>query len=134
MSFVELTVDTKKFEDSMIDVRNHFYRMTQTLIRIHYLIERNTRQRVPLDTSRLEHSFHFKLVDKSPQYVEITNIYDAVDPNSHFHYAEYQHEEDLDHPRRGEQFYLMNGIHASEKEMRVMIETDYLSLFKGGFI
>ena len=50
-----------------------------------------------------------------------------------FDYALYQHQlVTLNHPKRGEAFYLYKGIQASKSMAYQIIETDYMSLF--GFV
>lgn len=137
---VNFTVNTEAFEEWIYQMHHRFQLMVQTMVDIHHLIQANTNQRVPLDTGRLEESYRYDITDNE-QFIEIHNIYDAVDPDSGFHYAYYQYLLPTEsHYRsanrkgqmRGEQFYLLKGVQASENMMWTMIEQDYLSLFKGG--
>ena len=110
--------------------------MVLTMIDVASLIHANTNQRVPLDTGRLEESFEWKLVKETSDFIQVNVTYDAEDPDSGFHYAEYQHNHLLNHPKRGEAYYLYNGIQASRSMAYQIIETDYLSLFgtfRGGY-
>jgi len=153
----EFKVETEEFEDWLYKVHNRFLSMVQTLIDIHYLIYANTNQRVPLDTGRLEESFRYDITRQDEMFIEIHNIYSAVDPKYGFDYAEYQHNlvgrgkgtysrytranswyysvgttNHHRHGTRGESFYLLKGVQASESMMWTIIEQDYLSLFYGG--
>jgi len=118
-----------EFQDWLLELENKFTTMVQTMIDVAHLVESNTMWRVPLETGRLEHSYKFVVVENNPNLIEVEIGYDAVDPKSGFMYAEYQHENELNHPFRGEQFYLKNGIQSSTNEAMVMIEKDYFSLF-----
>ena len=121
-------------------VRARYFRMLRTMIDVANLIRANTNQRVPLDTGRLEESYRWQIVEYNRNLIEVEVIYDAEDPDSHFHYAEYQYMLPTEsHYRktnrkgqmRGEQFYLLKGIQASEDMAYEIIESDYLSLFGG---
>ena len=112
--------------------------MAQTMKDIHYLIQANTNQRVPLDTGRLEESYRYTIVEND-FFIELHSIYSAIDPLDGYDYAYYQYEgvnwktgEPLNHPKRGEQYYLLKGVQASESMMWTIIEQDYISLFYGG--
>ena len=121
-------------------VRARYFRMLRTMIDVAHLVQANTNQRVPLDTGRLEGSFQWRVIEYNPKLIEVEVIYDAEDPDSHFHYAKYQYDLPTEsHYRkanrkgemRGEQFYLLKGIQASESLAYEIIESDYLSLFGG---
>ena len=136
---ITFTVNTEGYEEWVYQMHHRFQGMVKTMIEIHNLIEKNTTPLVPLDTGRLEHSFHPIIYDHSPMYIELHSRYTAIDPYDSYDYAEYQYEgvdwqtgEPLRHPRRGESFYLLKGVQASESMIWTMIETDYLSLFNGG--
>ena len=133
-------VNTADFEEWVYQMHHRFQQMVQTMIDIHHLIEANTKQRVPLDTGRLEESFHYTIYDNE-FLIEMHSIYTAVDPDSGFDYAYYQYMLPTEKhyntanrkgQMRGEQFYLLKGVQASESMMWTMIEQDYLSLFSGG--
>lgn len=136
------TVDTEGFKGWIFSLHSKFENMLRTMIDIHHLIQANTNWRVPLDTGRLEESFRYDIVRMDDFFIEMHSIYSAVDPDSGFDYAEYQHNEieTWRHYRktnrrgeaRGEQFYLLHGVQASESMMFTLIEQDYLSLFYGG--
>lgn len=122
-------------------VQGRYFRMLRTMIDVANLIRANTNHRVPLDTGRLEESFKWRVIEYNREMIEVEIGYDAVDPKSGFHYAEYQHElPTSSHYKsanrrgemRGEQFYLVKGIQASESMAYEIIESDFLSLF-GGF-
>ena len=146
-------VKTEAFEEWIFNMHHRFQQMVQTLIDVHHLIQANTNQLVPLDTGRLEESYHYNLVREDESFIELHSVYDAVDPDYGFHYAEYQHElirstltyskyaraksgspvgNHHRHGTRGTDHYLLKGIHASESMAWTIIETDYLSLFNGG--
>lgn len=100
--------------------------MRQTLINIAHLVENETQWRVPLKTSRLEHSYRWNIIE-STGFIEVEMGYSALDKG--FDYAIIQHEEDFSHPIRGEQFYLLKGFSQAEEGMFVALEEDFLSLF-----
>lgn len=119
-----------ELRENLINSKYKFHNMVQTMKDVAEVIHANTNQRVPLDTGRLEESFHYEIVENNSEFISVEIGYDAVDPLTHEHYAEIQHEEEsFHHPKRGEAFYLINGIHSSEYMIRTIIETDYLSLF-----
>lgn len=127
---IEGYVETEEFEEWVETARSRFETMVLTMIDVAEVIHANTNWRVPLDTGRLEESFHWKLVEDSPDKVVVNVIYDAVDPKTGFHYAEIQHQNvTFNHPKRGEAFYLYKGIQASKSMAYSIIETDYMSLF-----
>lgn len=159
----DFKVETEAFEEWLFNLHHRFQQMVQTLIDVHYLIQANTNQLVPLDTGRLEESYHYNLVRQDESFIELHSVYDAVDPESGFHYAEYQHElmnrgatgnywyfgsasnyyralqghpvgNHHRHGTRGVDHYLLKGVQASESMMWTIIETDYLSLFNGGVL
>ena len=122
-------------------VKGRYFRMIRTMRDVAELIRANTNWRVPLDTGNLEESYYYHITEYNRNFIEMELGYDAVDPKSGFHYAEYQHDkiETWQHYRRanrrgemrGQQFYLVKGIQASESAVFELIETDYLSLFGG---
>ena len=134
MSFVEFKVDEEEFVQELQEVKSRFSLMVNTMKSIASLIELNTTGYVPLDTSDLEQSFERSPVLHQGNFMVMMVGYDAVDEESGFHYAEYQHNTELNHPRRGEQFYLTKGITDSTGEIFQMIERDYMSLFFGGTV
>lgn len=128
---IDFKINAESFIEYLYTVQSDFYMMVNTMRSVALLIELNTVPYVPLDTSALEQSYEYKIME-SINGISMFVGYDAVDPETGFHYAEYQHEkEDLHHPRRGIPKYLYQGILDSEFEVFEMIETDYLSLFGG---
>ena len=124
-------VDDSKFQEWVEEVRSNFHSMVETMKKVARVIELATVSYVPLDTSALEQSFDYQVVDASP-FILLSVGYDAVDEESGFHYAYYQHEAmDINHPRRGIPKYLTVGIHDAKFEFFELIESDYLSLFYG---
>ena len=129
-------VKADEFYEWVNTARTRFETMVLTMVDVASLIHANTNQRVPLDTGRLEESFEWELVKETSDFIQVNVTYDAEDPDSGFHYAEYQHNHLLNHPKRGEAYYLYNGIQASKSMAYQIIETDYLSLFgtfRGGY-
>ena len=129
-------VKADEFYEWVNTARTRFETMVLTMVDVASLIHANTNQRVPLDTGRLEESFEWELVKETSDFIQVNVTYDAEDPDSGFHYAEYQHNHLLNHPKRGEAYYLYNGIQASRSMAYQIIETDYLSLFgtfRGGY-
>lgn len=111
-----------------------FRMLVRTMKNVAELIRLETIPLVPLDTSALEQSYEYEVVNSSP-FILLGVGFDAVDEDSGFHYARYQHDTpNLHHPRRGEQFYLKKGIRYAENEILQMIESDYLSLFHEGVV
>lgn len=133
-NFVEFKVDDEAFKEELQEVKSKFSLMVNTMKSIASLIELNTTGYVPLDTSDLEQSFERSPILHQGDFMVMMVGYDAVDEDDGFHYAEYQHNTELNHPRRGEQFYLTKGITDSKGEIFQMIERDYLSLFMGGTV
>lgn len=165
MSFVEFTVQSEGFEEWIFDMHHRFQQMVQTLIDIHNLImaEMNAKSLIPLDFGYLEQSYHYNLVRQDESFIEIHSVFDPVDPDNGFHYAEYQHElEDRGmrgnlfyfgspsyyyrallgnpvgnhhrHGTRGTDHFLSEGVEMAMPTAWTMIETDYLSLFNGGIL
>lgn len=130
---ITIEVNAEEFIDKMETVRSRFPQMVNTMKKVALIIEQNTLPYVPLDTSDLEQSFEFQYLE-SGYNIFLMVGYDAVDENNGYHYAQIQHEKDFNHPRRGEQFYLTQGITDSKMEMFEMINTDYLSLLMGNSI
>ena len=130
-------VNAEEFYEWTNTARSRFETMVLTMFDVASLIHANTNQRVPLDTGRLEESFQPELIKETSDFIQVNITYDAEDPDSGFHYAEYQHNHAmLNHPKRGEAFYLYNGIQASKSMAYQIIETDYMSLFgtfRGGY-
>jgi hypothetical protein len=127
-----------EFRTYLYTVRGRFSVMLQAMLDVKDLIKANTNQRVPLDTGRLEESYQYKIVEYNRNFIEVEVGYDAVDPDSDFHYAEYQHnlptsshykKANRKGQMRGEQYYLYKGIQASESMAYELIEMDYLSMF-----
>ena len=123
-------VDDSKFQEWVEEVRSNFHSMVETMKKVARVIELATVSYVPLDTSALEQSFDYQVVDASP-FILLSVGYDAVDEKTGFHYAQYQHDNFLNHPRRGIPYYLTTGIHDAKFEFFELIESDYLSLFHG---
>lgn len=133
MNFFE--VEIEPFVEWLNYARNSFVDMVQTLIDVAHVFELNTRPYVPFETGRLEHSFKFVVEEISSDFIEVGMQYSAVDPDSGFNYALYQHDEELRHTVkpwagiRTEAEYMRWGIYHTKDEAYKMIETDYLSLF-----
>ena len=123
-------VDDSKFQEWVEEVRSNFHSMVETMKKVARVIELATVPYVPLDTSALEQSFDYQVVDSSP-FILLGVGYDAVDEKTGFHYAQYQHDNFLNHPKRGIPYYLTTGIHDAKFEFFELIESDYLSLFHG---
>ena len=130
----------KELQTYLSTVRGRYFTMLRSMIDVAELIKANTNQRVPLDTGRLEESYHWHVIEYNRELIEVEVVYDAEDPKSHFHYAEYQYympteshykKANRKGQMRGEQFYLLKGIQASETLAYEIIESDYLSLFGG---
>ena len=133
---ISFTLNDEEFQEWIMTARSRFETMVLTMVDVASVIHANTNWRVPLDTGRLEESFHWELREESVERIVVDVIYDAEDPDSGFHYAEYQHNHLLNHPKRGQAYYLYNGIQASKSMAYSIIETDYMSLFgtfKGGY-
>lgn len=127
---ISFDVDIEPFVEWSNDVRSRFTEMVETMVSIAYKIELRTIPLVPLDTGDLEQSFTVQSAYNS-QFIAVAFGYDAVDEKSGFHYAEYQHEHILHHPKRGIHFYLWRGIYRSEDMVFKTIGKDYMSLFTG---
>ena len=124
------SVEDSEFQEWVVTARSRFETMVLTMVDVAELINANTYMKVPLDTGRLQESFHWDLREESPDRIVVDIIYDAEDPKTGFHYAEIQHQNTrFNHPKRGEAFYLFKGIKSSLSDGFDMIERDYLSLF-----
>lgn len=156
-NFLIIEVNDSAFQDELFHIHNRFILMVQTMVDISNLIWAYSKEYVPLDTGRLEESFHYTVDYQSDFEIIVRDTYDAVDPDYGFHYAKYQH--DLTrrgigtysrytrassgyynrrlhhrHGVRGTDHYLKKGVDwvISENLMWTVIEQDYLSLFTGG--
>lgn len=128
----ELVADTTPIIEWFHGIKLSFPRMVETMKNVARIIELESVPLVPLDTGALEQSYEYQIVDSS-NFILLGVGYDAVDEDSGFHYAEYQHNtEELNHPKRGQAYYLVDGIRNSQGEWMTLIEKDYLSLFNGG--
>ena len=138
---ITFEVHDEEFIEWVTTARSRFETMVLTMIDVAEVIHAETNPLVPLDTGRLEESFHWQVVEYNRDLIEVQVVYDAEDPDSHFVYAEYQHDkiETWQHYRkanrrgemRGIQFYLTEGVRESEDMAYEIIESDYLSLFGG---
>ena len=120
----------EEFRDYLTSVERRIVGMLQTLRSVAELIRLETIPYVPLDTSALEQSFEHDEIYTGDRIMMMVG-YDAVDEDTGFHYAYYQHENRLHHPKRGVDHYLTLGIMDSRFEVFELIEKDYLSLFSG---
>lgn len=127
---IEFKVDVDPFVEYLHTVQSKFYNMLDTMKSVALLIEHETVPYVPLDTSALEQSFEHDEIYTGDMIMMMVG-YDAVDEDTGFHYAYYQHENKLHHPKRGVDHYLTLGIMDSRFEVFELIEKDYLSLFSG---
>lgn len=133
---IKFEINPEEFYEWVYTAQSRFETMVLTMVDVAELIHANTYMKVPLDTGRLEESFEWKLIEESSNFIQVNISYDAEDPKSGFHYAEYQHNRILNHPRRGIDHYLYRGILESKDMAFRIIETDYMSLFgrfKGGY-
>lgn len=133
---ISFEINPEEFYEWVYTAKSRFETMVLTMVDVAELIHANTYMKVPLDTGRLEESFEWKLIEESSNFIQVNISYDAEDPKSGFHYAEYQHNRILNHPRRGIDHYLYRGILESKDMAFRIIETDYMSLFgtfKGGY-
>ena len=153
---IKLTVNDEGFEEWLYTLHNRFLDMVQTMIDVFEVIKAtiNREGLVPLDTGRLETSFHYVMYENT-QFIEMYPTYSAVDPRSGYDYAFYQHELENRgmwtysaytragyygasnhhrHGTRGTDHYLFKGIDKAMSEglMWTIIEQDYMELFNGG--
>ena len=122
-----------EFQTYLYTIKGRFHLMLQAMLDVAAVIEANTLPLTPFETGQLGESFTWQVIEYNWDLIEVEVKMDAVDPKSGFHYAEYQHDEDLNHPppRAGQRFYLREGINASKSMAYEIIEQDYLSLFGG---
>lgn len=131
MSLINLEVNEEEFREYLTSVERRIVGMVQTLRSVAELIRLETIPYVPLDTSALEQSYDYMVMDNSPFYLLMVG-FDAEDEKTGYHYAYYQHETvGLNHPRRGTHHYLTIGMMDARFEVFKLIEKDYLSLFTG---
>ena len=129
----EFYVNTAPFIEWANEVKSRYHQMVMTMHSVARVIELQTIPYVPLDTSALEQSYDYVVTEASP-FILLEVGFDAEDEKSGFHYAYYQHENVLNHPRRGIDHYLTVGMMDARFEVFELIEKDYLSLFHGGVI
>ena len=130
MQYIDLKLQDHEFREWSELMMSKFQMMVQTMEDVASLVQANTYMKVPLDTGRLEESYHWQVVENTSDFIKVEVIFDAEDPDTGFHYAEIQHNTlHFNHPKRGQAFYLYAGIQASRSMAYSMIETDYLSLF-----
>jgi len=129
----EIYVNTAPFIEWANDVKSRYHQMIKTMQSVAEVIRLETIPYVPLDTSALEQSYEYVVKEASP-FILLTVGFDAEDEKSGFHYAYYQHENVLHHPKRGIDHYLTVGMMDAQFEAYELIEKDYLSLFHGGVI
>lgn len=121
------------FQTYLWTIKGRFSLMLQAMIDSAEVIKANTLPLTPFETGRLGESFGWMVMDYGHDFIEVEVKMDAVDPNSGFHYAQYQHDTfGLNHPY-GQMWYLRAGIHASKSMVYEIIETDYLSLFNRSY-
>lgn len=141
---IHLELDDSQFHEWVDEARSRYETMVLTMIDVAELIKANTNWRVPLDTGRLESSFAWKIREDNSDFIIVEAGYSVTNPkvgmlgfeDTNWDYAYYQHQGNFNHPKRGERFYLYNGIQASKDMAFQIIETDYMSLFgtfKGGY-
>lgn len=139
-----IEIQDNEFREWVDTALSRFETMVLTMIDVAELIKANTNWRVPLDTGRLESSFMWTVKEDSLDSIIVEAGYSVTSGKSsalgfeepEWDYAFYQHQGNFNHPKRGERFYLYNGIKASRSMAYQMIETDYMSLFgrfKGGY-
>ena len=156
---IELKLDTVIFEEWLFGLHHFFIEMVQTMVDVFEVFKETINRHgfVPLDTGRLESSFHYQIYQNT-NFIELWSIYSAVDPDSNYDYAFYQHElervrfgygtgsaysyalagnpKDNHHRHgfRGTDHYLYKGIDTAMSEgfMWTIIEEDYMQLFNGG--
>ena len=130
----EFKVEYEGFVEWVSQMEASIHMMVHTLQSVAEIVRMKTIPYVPLDTSALEQSFDYRIVDNSPYFVMAMG-FDAVDEKSGFHYAQYQHDTiGLHHPRRGIHHYLTVGVLDARFDAFKLIEKDYLSLFQGAVI
>ena len=127
----EFRVDAEGFVEWANTTKSKFQLMVNTMKNVAEIIRVETIPYVPLDTSDLEQSYDYVVSNNSP-FILLAVGFDAVDEKSGFHYAQYQHDNFLNHPKRGIPYYLTVGIHDAKNEFFELIEKDYLSLFTEG--
>ncbi len=127
----EFKVDAEGFIEWANATKSKFRLMVRTMKNVAEIIGLATIPYVPLDTSALEQSYTYMVTNSSP-FIIMAVGFDAVDEKSGFHYAQYQHDNFLHHPKRGIPYYLTVGIHDAKHEFFELIEQDYLSLFHTG--
>lgn len=123
-----------EFRTFLYTVRGRYFYMLRTMIDVAKVVQAETLPRTPFEYGQLGESFKWQTIEYNRDMIEVEVSMDAVDPDSGFHYAWYQHEEDLHHPspRAGMRYYLKEGIMASKDMAFEIIESDYASLFHGG--
>ena len=126
----EVEVDDSSFREWVDKSIENVKTMGRVLEDIKVIIWQHTIHRVPLDKGFLESSFfeYSNIVSEYPLFelkIEMTGI-DNPDADG-WDYALYQYENDLNHPIKGEMYYLKNGWDEAKPQFMKYLETDYLT-------
>lgn len=131
---IEFEVKTDGYVKWAEETISSFHRMLETMKNVAEIIRLQTAPLVPLDTSALEQSFDYQVMEMS-SFILLGVGFDAVDEKSNFHYAYYQHETvGLRHKEGRIDHYLTVGIQNAKGEAFRLIERDYMSLFAKGTV
>lgn len=124
-----VVVDDSGFKELVNKFQQISYVVKTVFSNFASVLEMNTREYVPLRTGELEDSFRWS-INSTSKFVELNVGYSAISDNG-FEYSVIQHEKEFNHPLRGTDHYLADGIRDSTGAFFVMMETDFLSLFGG---
>lgn len=149
--FYHIELRDELFLEWLKETENSFVHMIETMKDVAKIVEENTVPITPFDEGHLSGSFKSILVENNSQMKVIKVEMSAVDENG-YDYAMIQHENTkFNHPsiknrnnfhgrianmasNHPQSKYLMEGIRVSEEGAFQIIEEDYLSLFKRGYI
>ena len=129
---LEFTVDASNFYQWAFKSIQRVHKMRQSFDRIIPIAEVHIRPWIPLERGYLENSMKEKPIGEYPfMEVELSWSGEENPYADGFDYARYQHDRELNHPRRPfgriASRFVVRGMNSAFPNMMVVIETDYLS-------
>lgn len=122
----------EEFIEYLHMVHDKFHIMINTIKDFAELIKAETLPRTPLETGRLGESFDYIVLEDTPRQKMVQIRMSALNPRTGYDYSAIQHFHTGYSHAHGQAFYLRDGIQASESMGFMMVEQDYMSLFRGG--
>lgn len=98
-----------------------------------HIIKEHTYLKVPFDEGYLVEGFNQQLQVRSGTIYQIKVTYSAeTNPFTDFDYAYIQEVKDYNHPKRGQQYYLRDGMKESESEILNNMENKWEKILMTG--